>query len=252
MTISTVVKAIAATTIVAGGLTLGIAGQAQALTIIDTSSSPTWDGIQGYIDFGQGTTPSGKPSFATFGQTFTVPINDDTILSSFTLFVGKQNVQGSTPVEFNAYVMAWDGSKATGSILYQSGKQVASTIAGYQPFDFITGGLSLLGGQQYVAFISTSNYPTSGLGIVGTPTDPNNPSLPINPYSGGEFVYLSNGTDFNAITTSDWGTIANSDLAFKATFTSIPTPSLVPAILGIGSALLRRRKSEMIEESNEK
>jgi hypothetical protein len=245
MTISTVLRAIAASTIVAGSLTLGIAEQARSLTIIDTSTSPTWDGIQGYIDFGQGSTPSRNPSFATFGQTFTLPVNGDTVLSSFTFFVGKQTVQGSNPVEFNAYVMAWDGSRATGSILYQSDKQVASTVGKYQPFDFMTGGLSLLGGQQYVAFISTSNYQTSGLGIVGTPTTPSNP------YSDGDFVYLSNGTDFNAITTSDWGTIANSDLAFKATFTSIPTPSLVPAILGIGTALLRRRKSELVEESNE-
>ena len=66
-------------------------------------------------------------------------------------------------------------------------------------------------GQQYVLFLTTST-------IAGQP----NSSLPLwtptanTAYTGGQFVYQNNGTNFNQLSTVNWTTHRLQDLAFQA------------------------------------
>src|SRR5215510_12798465 len=64
----------------------------------------------------------GYPNTATYGQTITA-VAGATQLNSFTFHIQPF----SNPITYRAYVMAWDGTKATGPVLFQSGDQVAST-----------------------------------------------------------------------------------------------------------------------------
>jgi hypothetical protein len=80
-------------------------GDAWAITVIDTT--PTWNGSDGVSAFGE-------PGAATYGQSFTVT-GTETHLDSFSFWLN--DFLNPDAVDFAAYVMAWDGTKATGSIL---------------------------------------------------------------------------------------------------------------------------------------
>ena len=154
-----------ATTVSTAFMALGTIGTAHAVTVIDTT--PSWNGTIGVGLFG-------RPFNATFGQTFTVGV--DNVLNSFTFFLRQTTV---APVEFVAYVSQWDGIHATGPILYQSTSQSTTQPNIFQNFTFNTGGTNLVSGKQYVAFVSASNFPSSGQGFMG--------SIFSNVYSGGQF-----------------------------------------------------------------
>ncbi|HEY2573346.1 MAG TPA: hypothetical protein VGH65_04725, partial [Verrucomicrobiaceae bacterium] len=82
-----------------------------AAQTIPVSTSGHWNGVDGIGNFGE-------PSDATYGQTFTAPANARK-LSSFAFYVDDN--QNPDRVDFQGFVMAWDGSKATGPVLFQSG-----------------------------------------------------------------------------------------------------------------------------------
>lgn len=148
------------------------------------------------------------------------------------------------------YVMGWDGTKATGPILYQSTPRpvspTTSTIApNFGEFTFNTGEISLAPGSQYVAFISVANLvkPPFGTTSVG--------QLNGNPYPGGDLVLLqyqslNDVASVNPVvltTSTPWqrhvtrGGIFD-DAAFKASFVSqnetIPEPTSIWGLLGVG------------------
>ena len=105
----------------------------------------------------------GYPNTATYGQTMTaVPVN--TQLDSFSFSIST----GGT-ITHRVFVMPWDGSKATGPILFQSGDQVAS--GGMTQYTYNTGGIVLSAGSEYVIFASVSlNYvPTNGAASLRAP-----------------------------------------------------------------------------------
>ena len=179
----------------------GVAAEGQK--IIETVSS--WDGSRSIGSFGETNT-------ATYGQTFTVD-GPETDLDSFTFYV-NDNVNPDY-VDFEAYVMEWDGSKATGPILHQSAP-ISSTnnggSDGFESFTIDTGGVSLTAGKQYVAFFCASNlfdglYGTARFGGVLGST-----------YTGGSFVHDNNGSNFSQLTTSTWDNTTGGswgDLAFE-------------------------------------
>lgn len=235
MTTSTLVKKLAITAFGAACLTVGSAKVGYALTVVDTT--PAWDGSS-YVH------PFGQPDTATYGQTFTVPVNGDNALNSFSFFLKQTS---SSAIKFAGYVTAWDGNKATGPILYQSGSQSTTQQDVFQAFNFATGGLNLTAGNQYVAFLNASNFADSGSGFMGQPQSED-------VYSGGGFVFLNNGSDFSRITVDNWTKDflgAGGDVAFKASFASpvaIPTPALLPGLIGLGMGVLRKRKAEATGE----
>ena len=172
-----------------------------------------------------GTTPIsyfGKSGTTTYGQTFIAP-TQSSVLTSFTVYI--ENVTGSTEFEF--YVMAWNGSEATGPILYQSPATNTDESSGFQPYTFNTGNLALTPGASYVAFASIdTNSPAGTTEWEG---------VPESVYTNGYFVY-DNISDLSQLTNSPWGLEDDyDDLAFVAVFggdvvqfTATPTNGLAP------------------------
>src|SRR6185295_2173844 len=77
----------------------------------------------------------GYPNTATYGQTITA-VAGTTQLNSFSFYI-----QTSGTITYRAYVMAWDGAKATGPILFQSLDQVTSGT-GLNQYSYNTGGVN--------------------------------------------------------------------------------------------------------------
>ncbi len=188
-------------------------GVSHAVSIIDTTTD--WNGLESISPFGETDT-------ATYGQTFTV--GTETTLYNFSFFLDGENDPGV--VDFAGYVMEWNGSesKATGSILYQSGPlSTNANDVGFEEFQFDTGGINLTQGKQYVAFLSASDFfdGTAGTSKVGARL--------TDVYDGGGFFYSNNENDFSLLTTNSWdfggeNVVGFSDLAFKASF----SPSVEP------------------------
>lgn len=207
----------------------------------DTASS--WNGLDSI-------TPFGASPFTTIGQTFTVPTNGDTVLDSFTIFLRQSSANA---IGFRGYLMAWDGGKATGPVLYESSQEATFQRNVFSPFNFVTGGINLLAGQQYVVFINASNISNNGSGSVGL--------LSSNPYPGGDGFFLNNGPNFSQVTTTNWNSIpsrnnvsSRQDLAFKASFSSpaaIPTPALLPGMLALGMNMWRKRRATTSAETSQ-
>jgi hypothetical protein len=150
----------------------------------------------------------GETDTATFGQTFTVPA-DSNNFNSFTFYLNDYSNPDN--VDFRGYVMAWDGSKAIGSVLFESGIFSTKGESGYEKFTLSTGGLNLNAGQQYVAFLNASKEfdGVSGTAEVG---------MTNNLYSGGNMVFLNHGSNFNSVTSNSWNSWSGNDLAFTMDF----------------------------------
>lgn len=192
-------------------------------TVVDTT--PAWNGVDSIGLFGE-------PSAATWGQTFTVA-NSDNILQSFTLYVDDQN--SLEPIDFAAYIMAWDDTNmvAIGPVLYQSAQQTTTLTDNFEEYTFVTGGLTLTQGEQYIAFLSASDFFTGNdsSGFLGN-TDGDN-------YAGGTAYLLDNGSDFSQVTTTAWIPPGSTDLAFTANFTgnAVPEPASA-ALLALGAGVI--------------
>ena len=208
---------------IAGLMLAATAGQVQA-AFIDTTGSPG------------GWSPFGESDTATYGQTFTTPT--DNVLNSFSLYLSDTPV---APVEFYAYIYAWDGVKASGPALFQSTLQSFIGSAAPTEFSFLTGGITLATGSKYVAFLNARFDGIESSAVM--------PGFQDN-YSGGEFVYFNNGNDFGSLTTNDWDyNNGVHDAWFKASFSSaaVPEPASL-AMWGLGAIGLmfaRRKRQQM-------
>jgi hypothetical protein len=182
-----------------------LSNYSRTLSIQTITTIPDWNGTSSISSFGE-------PNTATYGQTFTVPL-DYVQLNSFSFLVDDFSDPG--PINFVAYIMAWDGFKATGDILYQSDPYTTAGSPEFETFIFSTGGLLLEAEQKYVAFLSASTQfdGVTGRGRMAI--------VSSNPYSGGEFVFINNGSDFNLLTSSNWASSLSIDSAFSMEF-SIP------------------------------
>ena len=231
------------------------ASQANAGTI---STIPIWNGQSQNNPFGPSTATFA--SAETWGQTFTVTDGLGTKLDNFSFFLGTPTgspiTSGTDTSHFSAYVMAWDGNKATGAVLYTSPSYVIPASGqGFTEFTFNTGGVNLNAGTQYVAFLSTLNYSDgnteTGFALIGPSVVDGQLVWNPNAYSGGGLVYAGRGVgaSFSELTTSSWSTqlIPLEDTAFQATFSSsspVPEPStlVLMALGGIGFAIRAYRR----------
>ena len=176
----------------------------------EINTTAAWDGSRQIGMFGA------LPASTVFGQSFTVPTGTP-LLNSFSFWLNAGG--GWQPnITFSAYVMAWDGTKAVGPVLWKSLPLAGPTTA-MQRYDFKLPSLALAPGGQYIAFLSTIEYlnqvPTNAQVLMG---------YVYNPYSGGRFYEFST-SDFSALTSTSWGTDAGGDFdaAFVADFSNVPT-----------------------------
>jgi hypothetical protein len=179
----------------------------------------------------------GWPNTATYGQIFTAPVTDNN-LDSWTFNLRKD---GGNNCNFQFFVMGWNGSTATGSILYQSATAVVTSTS-FQAFTFLPN-LTLTPGGSYVAFINES-------GLNGTTASSiQMQGSSANSYAGGDFRYLNNGDTFGQVSSSAWSTYSVPDMTFTAVFSSVPEPTtfIAGALLALpfglqGIRFLRNRK----------
>lgn len=182
-------------------------------TTIDTTAAWNWSSY--VYSFGYtGNTP-------TYGQTIKVP-DEETVLTSFTFYL-----KVATTVTFRGEVYAWDGTKATGSSLYESAPTHTNQGQNFEAVTFNTGLTSVISGHTYVLFATTSKDTGSGSGDWGY--------IPQDVYTDGDFVYTSKNV--SQWTTDAWSKKPSpSDLAFQATFGITPIP-LPGTLLLFGSGL---------------
>jgi len=197
--------------------------------VIDTSAGLTGLGIAHF----------GETNTATYGQTFTVT-GPETVLESFSFRF--DDLLDSDFVDFAAYLYEWDGGKAIGPELYSSGMLNSTNNAGLdgmELFTFNTGGIALLSGTKYVAFLSASQFFDGQEGTSGWDLSASDI------YSGGEMVFDNNGSNFDDLFGSDWDSYVRSkegrDTFFVARF--VPEPaSLTLIIFCLGIFSLLRKK----------
>jgi uncharacterized repeat protein (TIGR03803 family) len=150
----------------------------------------------------------GNGNTSTYGQTFTAP-SPAFILDDWTFYLENT---GATPQNFEFFLMAWNGTNATGPVLYQSGLETVTTSeTSYTPFT-VYPGVALTSGNQYVMFVSVSD-PTDDLGLNGS-VDGSLNLAGQGPYFdnggpetsplGGSFYYLDNGNTFSEVASDAW------------------------------------------------
>jgi hypothetical protein len=168
----------------------------------------------------------GRPGAATFGQTFTALTGYNRLDQLTFRFFESTNGQN---LSFRAYLYAWDGQKATGNALFASDLRSGSEFVTSTAFTFSTGGVSVVGGQEYVAFVNASeHFANNG------PAAEMLAQASFSGYSGGRAVWLENGSDFSAVTQTPWiGTLSGLDLAFTASFSNAVVPEPSSAVLVI-------------------
>ena len=191
---------------------LFVTASAVALAFAALGSSPaaakaistygSWDGSTEVVDFG-------CPDTTTYGTIITIP-KGQTHLGKFHFSWVNLN-SGSMVVRGEVY--AWDGTKATGSALYESKPKTISFSDGlFHKVGFRPTLVPVTPGAQYVIFASidkdyekcTNSY-EMGWGYIGSDV-----------YPGGGFVYQNNAGDENQWTATPWNTFGGADIAFKA------------------------------------
>lgn len=175
----------------------------------DINTMPFWNGTTFISSWG-------VPNTATYGQTIT-PNNTQRNLRSFTFNLALQS--GVAP-QFQAFVYAWDGTRALGPALFSSAIMTAPTTATPSTYSMVTistgtSGVVLVPGTQYVLFLTTSTVSGQANGTYRYGALTNNTTYP-----GGEFVFFNNGTDFAQLLSANWSRIAE-DLAFIALFSPL-------------------------------
>jgi hypothetical protein len=158
------------------------------------------------------------------GQTFTVPADD--ILTSFRFTF-------ASPSTLTFHLALWDGDSPAGAPLFSEtvGPTPSPTVRDWVTFGIPPGGIPLVTGQEYVAFLTVDFGEQVAFSAAGA-----------NPYPGGSLAAGSVGS-------SPWFEFADGDLLFQATFVDaavVPEPVSVlllgTGLLGVGGAGWRRRK----------
>jgi len=178
--------------------TCGVCQTDPAGACVPPDTIASWDGAKYIASFGVKDT-------ATYGQLIKV-WDGASPMTGFSFEIGNCGAD----VAFRASVFAWDGTKASGSSLYTSPRFTLANQSAFQRVYFDTGSLSLPAGE-YVVLVSTSADQAGAASAAcrfGATSD--------SAYPDGHFVYMNNGTDSAAWTSTTWNNL-ESDLAFQVT-----------------------------------
>jgi hypothetical protein len=195
---------------------------------------------------------NGQSQSQTYGQSFTVPATGN-ILDSWTFDLKNG---GASPVNFEFFLMAWNGSMATGSVLFQSSEMAVPTSdTSYAAFT-VDPDVALTKGSQYVMFINESGLNLTSVGFVslggsGPFFSGGSGASPL----GGSFYFLDNGNTFSDVTSdawlnfgwqegsSDWGFTAYTAVFSNPATTGVPDAgsSMFLMSLGLGGIAALRR-----------
>jgi hypothetical protein len=182
-----------------------------------------------------------NPGGTTFGETFLIR-DGNAALNNLTFgVIGYAPNTAPEPCTFEAIIMAWNGSRPTGPILYQSSPQTMP-LGSYPRvvFSLNLGGVNVTRGTPYVVFFTSDHF------LNGIRSDAAMYSWTGDVYPDGSFV-SHYGPDFASLTTSDWGVYPTfADLAIKLDYTVVvpePAPSMVFTAGIIGWFLLQPRRS---------
>lgn len=166
-----------------------------------------------------------------FGQTFVVPAVNS-VLTDFTFHLFRLPTISVGPSVFRYQLMAWDGTQATGNVLYESPTfTVTSQVA--SGFTAPVGALELVSGGTYIAFLNVDGV-TDGLADAGGMN-----TVGGDTYASGTFYRRTDGSPA-ALTTFGWQAF-NADAQFVANFVPEPTSATLAALAA--ATLLRRRRA---------
>jgi len=207
---------------------ISFANWAQA-QVIDTTAA--WNGSDYIAPFGQGIEADGGDT-PTYGQTFVAP-GSSLLLTSFTFWV--DSVGGSGPSRFTGYVMEFDGNGVTGPVLFE-GAEVSLAISpatfpyvpSFTAVAFNVPSLALNASKNYVAFISAIPFfddadDTANVGYLFSDA-----------YADGGF-WFSPARTWEDLVGEEWENFIGGgtrDLAFQATFSTVPEPATT-ALAGV-------------------
>jgi hypothetical protein len=190
-------------------------------------------------------------SWATLGQSFLVPLGGPTRLDAFTFWLRDNFGTNDTP--YYAYVFDWDPTtRRTGSdFLFRSAAQNYTGVSGPTAVGFSTGGLDLVGGQSYIAVLSSVEFPAAPVGL--RPGAIVSSNWPDDVYTGGMSYTRPGPSGLGTLTSNAWALLGGTgtDLAFRATFETASPPTVTPepgttALLGVGmlglAVAARRRR----------
>jgi PEP-CTERM motif len=214
------------------------------LLTVNSFADTTINNFDGYNDHWYG---FGDKASQTYGELFQVPTNGDSVLTSFSFYLGDAlpdplSATAREPIITGAYIATWSSPNWINGHAQQllfSSPQITYDNKGKEELTVNTSGLPLQIGQNYVIFLSTSQYhgQSSG-GAYAVEGDPNQ-------YLHG-FAYANNG-DFNDLFTTNWAVSEGDDWAVNLHFDAVPEPSslvlLGAGILG-GIGVLRRKLAE--------
>ena len=182
-------------------------GVARATMVIDTTAN--WKGSESAAPFGDG------GAVEVFGQTFVVAAGAPTLQRlSFWLQHSPDDTSGED-LYFSIAVMAWNTDRASGPVLYESALQSITTAQSAMTEYLVdTGGLNLVPGQEYVAFLSAKNGlwdATSTLMRVGWQN--------ADTYSDGAAWTLNTDNNPNLFTSAAWdNTLGTADFVVRLAF----------------------------------
>jgi hypothetical protein len=211
--------------------------------LIDTGTPPVGANPP-IFPFGRAT----SVSWATLGQSFLVPVGGPTRLDDFTFWLRDNGITGSTP--YHAYIFDWNPTtRRTGSsYLFRSAAQDYTGEPGPTAVSFTTGGLDLVGGQSYIAVLSSVEFAGAPVGLRPGAIEANNSG---GDYTGGMSYTRPGPSGLATLTTNQWAFLGGTgvDLAFRANFSAAPA-AVVPepgsatlvALGVVGLAVTARRR----------
>jgi len=192
-------------------------------------TDPGWNGNSVISPFGYSNT-------ATYGEVITAPTDGNTQLNSFQFYLSEP-----AGLTFGAYIAPWNGAYA-GPLLYSTPSPIVTAGTGLVPYTVSTGGVDLTANNQYVLFISISNYYAldagSGAGSIGYGGTPGS--------SDTHFVWANNSGDFAGLFTTSWNGLGLGgcadpvcgQAAFVLDYSAPTVTPEVPTVVLFGTGLL--------------